>query len=380
MKRFILTIALAAAAAASGPARVQAQPHIDGAPAVNLVRGGELRLTGTGFGIKDPVAPVLFDDFENGTNGANVLGFPGSPWDNQYSYGPPAYVHYTDSLSVDGRGMCAEVYHPTSANLIYLMKNYTPTGKFYFDADHKMRFPEFDRGVVTTQCKPMRVRRQSDQNLSLYAGRTMCDDDGNQSGATGGYGVDNPAAINECYSDMTNLGWTVPFGWLNWMQWTTWQWWYEAGTPGQADAYSKVEYNCQLKNETHTLCDIESGGQDWDQLIVGGQASTLAQGVCPAGTQGCYTFWDHVYFDTSWMRIEIGNNPVYDNCTRRAVQVPTAWSQAEVVASVHMGQFSPSEDLYAFVIDENNVPSNGYPIRVGQDLGAPGEPGTPIRR
>ena len=385
MKTLLSIVAIAAAL--SLPGAVIAQPHIDNAPVANYTQGGQLRLSGTGFGIKNPVPPVLFDDFEGGADGQEFVSGPSgtgsvpAPWDDWYGYSYDGVrFSYTDSLEVDGRGRCLQVYHPTSANLGYLIKNFTPTGQFYFDADHIMRFPEFDSGVITTQCKPMRVRRQSNQNLSLYSGRTMCDDDGNQSSATGGYGIDNPDAVAECLDDMTNRGWTIPFGWLNWIRWTTWQWVYESGTPGRASSYSKVEFNCEQKNETDTMCDIETGGQDWDQLIVGGQASTLTQAECPGGTEGCYTFWDHVYFDTTWQRIEVGNNPVYANCTTRAIQVPAAWSTTEVVANVHLGSFSPADNLYVFVVDGNNTPSNGFPIRIVEDLGPPGQPAPPSRR
>ena len=91
-----------------------------------------------------------------------------------------------------------------------------------------------------------------------------------------------------------------------------------------------------------------------------------------------YTYWDHVYLDTTFQRIEIGNNPVYASCTKRVIQLPTGWSPTQVVASVNMGTFGDWENLYAFVVDENSVASNGFPVRVSGDPGPPGPPGVPV--
>lgn len=382
-----LTVAIVAVSTLYGEAG--AQPRIDGAVG-DIVQGNELRLTGQFFGIKDPVAPVLFDDFEGGADGDQICsggsydsGSCNSPWDQWYGYAtgmvanqPAGIFTYTDSLSVDGRGMCAQIFHPVDGNLQYLVKNFTPTGKLYFNADHKMSFPDF----VSTQVKPMRFRTQSNPNRSIYSGRTMCDDDGNDSAASSGYGLDWVSApdLFACLEDQVGSSWSKPDGWLNWMDWITWEWIIEEGTEGNADTYSKVVYNTEVKNEMSTLCAVEPGGGSYDQLIVGGQASTLSSQACVGPSAiGCFTFWDHVYFDTTFQRIEIGNSTVYENCTKRVIQYPTGWTSAQVVANVNLGTFAAWENLYAFVVDENNQASNGFPVRVVGDAGAPGAPGTP---
>lgn len=388
MKLPLVAIAAVVVAASAWPGTAGAQHQITGATG-DVVQGGELQLDGFEFGIKDPVAPVLFDDFESGVSGDPICTGDAytddscnTPWDQWYGYAtamapqPDGIFTYSDAMTTDGRGRVAEVYHPVDGNLQYLIKNFIPTGKLYFNADHKMVFPDF----ISTQVKPMRFRTRSNMGRSIYAGRTMCDDDGNDSGGASGYGLDwvSSPDLLVCIEDQVGVNWTKPDGWLNWMDWITWEWILEEGTEGHADTYSKVVFNTEVKNETHTLCALEPGGGSYDQLIVGGQASTLTSATCIGPSAiGCYTYWDHVYFDTSFQRIELGNTPVYQACTKRVIQYPIGWSPTQVAVNVNLGTFGDTEDLYAFVVDESNQPSDGFLVRPGQDPGPPGAPGTP---
>ena len=158
---------------------------------------------------------------------------------------------------------------------------------------------------------------------------------------------------------------TSPRGWYNWMDWVTWEWIVEEGTSGNADSYSKLTYNTVVKSEISTMCFLET--ESYDQLIVGGQASTQNASTCLDGPSaiGCFTFWDHVYFDTSFMRVELGNNAVYASCTKRVIQIPTSWSDTSIGVEVNIGTFGIEVDLYAFVVDEDNEPSDGYLVRSG---------------
>lgn len=83
-------------------------------------------------------------------------------------------------------------------------------------------------------------------------------------------------------------------------------------------------------------------------------------------------YLDDVYVDTTWQRIEIGDNAVYANCTHRETQIPTLWNDGQIQFNLNFGSFT-TEPLYLFVIDENGVASSGYPINSG-DTVAPAAP------
>jgi hypothetical protein len=81
------------------------------------------------------------------------------------------------------------------------------------------------------------------------------------------------------------------------------------------------------------------------------------------------TFYlDEIYIDTTWSRVEIGNNSVYSSCTHREIQIPTAWSDTEITVTVNQGSFGNGESAYLFVIDSNGSASSGFPITVGESF------------
>lgn len=89
----------------------------------------------------------------------------------------------------------------------------------------------------------------------------------------------------------------------------------------------------------------------------------------PAGTpcegtdnDNSVQLYDEVYCDNSFQRVELGDNPVYANCTHREIQIPTAWAETQISGTLNMGSFGATDDLYMFVVDENNVVSAGFPI------------------
>jgi hypothetical protein len=82
-----------------------------------------------------------------------------------------------------------------------------------------------------------------------------------------------------------------------------------------------------------------------------------------SGFHECSTYWDDIYIDNSWARVEIGDAPVYDNCTHREIQVCSEWSDNAVRFKANQGSFQPGQ-AYVFVIDENNNASAGYPVAI----------------
>ena len=75
------------------------------------------------------------------------------------------------------------------------------------------------------------------------------------------------------------------------------------------------------------------------------------------------TYWDDIYIDYSWARVELGNAPSYDNCSHREIQKILTWNDDGSVISIEINQGSfPNGTAYLFVVDENGTVSDGYPI------------------
>lgn len=72
---------------------------------------------------------------------------------------------------------------------------------------------------------------------------------------------------------------------------------------------------------------------------------------------------DDVYVDYTWARVEIGDAPTWVSCTRREIQIPSAWSNASITVTVNQGAFQNLGGAYLYVVDANgDVNQNGYAL------------------
>jgi len=81
---------------------------------------------------------------------------------------------------------------------------------------------------------------------------------------------------------------------------------------------------------------------------------------------------DDVYVDTTWARVEIGNNSTYGSCTHREIQIPTNWTSSSISVTVNQGSFADEATAYLFVVDADGDVSSGYEIEIGgEDTSSP---------
>lgn len=90
-------------------------------------------------------------------------------------------------------------------------------------------------------------------------------------------------------------------------------------------------------------------------------------------------YWDELYVDSTRTRVEIGNASTFAACTHREIQIPTAWSNTSITATVNLGSFTSTAGLYAFVVAADGTASAGF-LLGSSDPGPPGQPSQPIRR
>lgn len=86
-------------------------------------------------------------------------------------------------------------------------------------------------------------------------------------------------------------------------------------------------------------------------------------------------FFDSIYVDNSFARVEIGDAATYANSTHREIQPAASWSDGEITIDVNRGSFSGGQ-AYLFVVDESGNASPGYPITFASagDAVAPAAP------
>ena len=79
-----------------------------------------------------------------------------------------------------------------------------------------------------------------------------------------------------------------------------------------------------------------------------------------------YFYFDDAYDDSTWARVEIGDDPVYADCSHREMQLLDAWAPDEVSFVMNQGSFSAGDAAYIFISDrDGNVNTTGWGIKVG---------------
>ncbi len=110
-----------------------------------------------------------------------------------------------------------------------------------------------------------------------------------------------------------------------------------------------------VPNLVESSCRASGAGQtSFPEWYLGNYVRTGDWG----GTARIY--WDSVYVDNAWARVEIGDNAVYGSCTHREIQKPTAWADGSITFVANRGSFASLSGKYLFVIDEDNTPSAGF--------------------
>ena len=159
--------------------------------------------------------------------------------------------------------------------------------------------------------------------------------------------------------------------------WGRWEVWLDYEDSAELnDGHFITWYNYVVKRNAadQNLCDV-SGGNMVKDLRIG----HMFQGYNEL--EYVRSYFDDVYIATTRARIELGNAPTFEACTKREIQVASDWVGTQIDFELRPVQFTSGETVYLFVIDEQGNASPGYSIELGEfgdpDPGPPGEPGQP---
>ncbi|MBV9463266.1 MAG: hypothetical protein JO317_03460 [Verrucomicrobiae bacterium] len=78
-------------------------------------------------------------------------------------------------------------------------------------------------------------------------------------------------------------------------------------------------------------------------------------------------YLDDIYMDNTWARVELGNNPSYEDCLVREIQIPIAWSERSIRFTVNQGALPPGTTAYLFVTDASGARNaTGIPVTIAK--------------
>ena len=80
------------------------------------------------------------------------------------------------------------------------------------------------------------------------------------------------------------------------------------------------------------------------------------------------TFWiDDLYVDNTQARVELCSGSSWANRGNCNIQIPSAWHETSITATVNTGAFSESDTAYLYVVDANgDANADGYAVTIGE--------------
>jgi fibronectin type 3 domain-containing protein len=358
----------AVAAIASAPT---SSVVINNISASTLVSGQSYTISGSGFGVKNIIPPIAYDNFETYNVGTrlNAIHNSGSPYSysSQNDYTAPYNIIDTAPTGRPGK----------STHFFYTRD--VPTRYGYhelYNRDPRVlgsRYLMFDAWVLPSGPGDT-WDRTGDGGVYQWKSFGLCVD---------------PIAVwsaPPCAFNQYNMFTPYPNNGSAIFDHTTFDNWHVTMAPGYNRSYSPIINDGQWH---HIRYYLDQGDPAiYDPLV----ASTYGREIVMDGSTilsdkrvhypfSCleslyvgldnangYTghmdvYWDDMYFDNSWARLEICDSSTYSNCSHREIQIPhTTWNGSQIQFTANRGSFA-SGSAYLYVIDANgNVNSNGYAI------------------
>lgn len=146
-------------------------------------------------------------------------------------------------------------------------------------------------------------------------------------------------------------------------------WWrvevfFDCGTQGNSNGgydYWRHDIGSRIGDGSGNPTNSESG-----QPILLASARVNHHNIGESFFPDEYAYINNLYIDNTKARVEIGNASRWATCTRREIQIPSAWSSSSIRVTINQGTFGSGNTGYLYVLDANgSVNPTGYPIIIG---------------
>ena len=324
-------------------ASVYAQPNITGFSG-SLSNKGTLTISGSGFGIKSPAAPLKWDDFENGVIANDLTGWPYLYSSNGIN---PKYANdqlRPNSILSLKQDFTTNAQYNSTFGLIGL----SPQTKYYI-----------------TFYKYMTTSGGASRNykiLMLWGGAAAEWDKGPRNGFT--YFPSTASSV--MYSEDCTAGVSTGTTWgdssastILTSSWNRFEWYIDVGNVSVANAKMYYWLDGILKVKMENFVSHTSNCTPTNLYL-------NAYFATDTNNARSYMWVDDVYVDITQARVEIGNAPTWAASTHREIQIPSAWSDTSITITLNQGSFANFNNIYLYVIDANgDVNTNGYLLSGG---------------
>jgi hypothetical protein len=339
----------------------QAQPSITGVTGT-LSHGQTVTIAGSGFGTKSPVAPAAFEDFSDGV--ANGISKHGGTWhitNNTDNLRTPFDTMNARCDFKNPGGYCDYSYDAVTAPRWFVQYWFKPAPNWQWGTTTYGGGNDGLANVKYWRLFPTGARNYSNVGLAWH-----------------GFNANRTSVFVEngttTVIDTANATLLTPGAWhLIQVAFA------ENSGVDQADGRLRLWIDGALRYTTDAL--VTNVGSDGPAVnkrpFIIGLWDSWPPSDAPVDTM--YGYYSDIYVDTSWARVEVGDAPVYENCTVREIQIPSSWSASSIQITFRQGTFGNGQTVYVFVVDESGAVSPGFGVVVGSSGGSDPAPRPRVR-
>ena len=327
------------------------------------------------FGTKSPAAPILWEPFNTGANG-DTLDVAMPDWSHEGTYDAYCVVGGVTGNQRIGATISSTQYHSGGLSVMNSTERCGfDTNSFLFSDRH------------TSEIFVSYWWRTDNADLGSDAGLIKLSRVGSVSEAAGGMGNNYNGAGTFGISGMMPAASADPYFLYNYDD-------VEVNMGTSPGHYCDIPWNEWCRIDTYSLvgtADTADGNMSWWITAESGNDSFENDGIVTMTEGKEYTYdsfllglmyanndesgdfelyLDDLYIDDTLSRVEIGNNSVFEDCTHREIQIPTAWAADEITVTVNQGSFAAADTAYLFVVDADGAVSDGYQVVIGVTAGS----------
>lgn len=320
-----------------GPiSNLEAAPSITGISGT-VESGQAVTISGSDFGTKSPVAPVMYADFSSNINPSNLGRI--TSWDEV------ACFIWSNNGGIAGGGG-SRTDSTCSISGYGGMYAYTGDISFYPNALSQKFYVYRNRYKAYTN--DVNLKSMEFNKRGSYGSADLIYNHSSQQWIT--QGID-PESYFYLDSSPNN-------------QWVTEELVAQTGDSLGAQASALNWYvNGSLAGSQSTgdIC-LRDDNNNMDHVSVAYHGDYNI-----SGTEGMQLeYFDNLYLDNTWTRILIGNASTFTASTHREIQIPSNWSTGSVTAIINQGSFTNGSTAYLYIVDASGaVNANGFPIEIG---------------
>jgi hypothetical protein len=310
-----------------------------------ISNGQTVTISGSGFGTDGPTV-VLFDDFEKGPSGSNIMLGSNSAQIGHWDSVGDSIPKYDNTYKVSGN----------NAMMVNCQTSYAASFETNNLAAFNRAFLTYWVYMPASSTFPTNENGDNWKIAWLYGSDVLTGDIMTfMRLGTGNFSMD----CNGCRASQVYVNPAFDMIKGHWYRVATY---IDASTYSGADVRqlwvsSPVE-NKPITQHIYSNQQLFSAGQMMNNLSM--------NGYCRQTAAESRARFDDVYLaigPNARARIEIGDSSTYGNCKNLTMVTPTVWNASSITGTVRQGSFASGAAVYLYVTDSNgNVNSAGYPI------------------